>query len=72
GDHRVKCVRNYDRIPPLCGATVRVKCGGELKAEILPAREADASVGYEDGKLRVTFEKIDISATVKIPGFFNR
>ena len=66
GDHRVKCVRNYDRVPPLCGVTVTVKVDGEPNVEILPAGETKAVVKYEDGKVKITFDRIDISATVRI------
>ncbi len=67
GDHKVRSTRAYDRVPPLLGVTVTLKCGGPREFEIIPAGETAASARYEDGAMKITFDKIDISATVRIP-----
>ena len=66
GDHKVRSTRSYDRVPPLLGVTVTVKCDGPRKVEIIPEGEAAAAVRYENGAMKITFERIDISATVKL------
>ena len=66
GDQRVRSTRAYDRVPPLCGVTVTVRRGGEPKIEILPAGESSSAVKYENGEVKIVFDRIDISATVKI------